>query len=249
MKAFWWFEENSIAGMARPGFNAVPWFDFSYVEAVMVGWIGRFSSGSTPLNAFYDHLRDYGHRIRKSHQIDDISADEALRVLNSKAGLRDVLGRIKARSQILESYEVSDDALHFQFNNQRLQWECDYLRREDIAIVVSLTEHHHDRDVLAEHFDTYHLGIEDMDAPRLEQVQQLAGIVQTARSRRQRITVHCLAGIGRTSTMLMGAHLLLGVPLGEIKARIERQNPAFVLTGKQSAFIDSIENGAGVRRG
>ncbi len=27
MKAFWWFKQDSIAGMARPGFNSVPWFD------------------------------------------------------------------------------------------------------------------------------------------------------------------------------------------------------------------------------
>jgi hypothetical protein len=29
MKAFWWFKENEIAGMARPGINCTRWFDFS----------------------------------------------------------------------------------------------------------------------------------------------------------------------------------------------------------------------------
>jgi hypothetical protein len=36
MKAFWWFKENSIAGMARPGFNSVRWFDLPFDEALLL---------------------------------------------------------------------------------------------------------------------------------------------------------------------------------------------------------------------
>jgi len=33
MKALWWFKDNQIAGMARPGFNHSQWFDMPFDDA------------------------------------------------------------------------------------------------------------------------------------------------------------------------------------------------------------------------
>lgn len=81
----------------------------------------------------------------------------------------------------------------------------------------------HDR--LAKDFSVHHIGIEDLGAPQIEQVQQLAGI-------------------GRTSTMIVGAHLLLGENAEALRVRIRERNPSFASSGKQGAFLSALEQRA-----
>ena len=46
MQAFWWYKENLIAGMGRPGFNRINWLDFTPEIAELLGWLGRYESGT-----------------------------------------------------------------------------------------------------------------------------------------------------------------------------------------------------------
>src|SRR5262249_4776107 len=108
MKAFWWFKDNSIAGMARPGFNAVHWCDLPFDEAVLSGWIGQFSSGSESLASFRKHLSDYAPKIYKFYGLDAESGTQAINVFDKLAGLTSVFDRLAARTQILQSLEVTD---------------------------------------------------------------------------------------------------------------------------------------------
>lgn len=240
MRAFWWFEENEIAGMARPGFNCTPWFDFSFEEAILVGWLGQFSSGSTSRGDFHDHVRDYGTKVLKFYKLDAESAAQATSPLKTRPGLLDVLKRISERSQLLESYDVTDDHIHFEFSKKRLNWEIDYLKRQGIEKIVTLTEQYHDKALVGEHFEVHHFSITDMEPPRIEQVSKFAEIIRTSQASRKTLAVHCLAGIGRTSTMLMGAHLAMGQKLDELKIKIVRRNPSFNLTGSQGEFLKSL---------
>jgi len=50
-----------------------------------------------------------------------------------------------------------------------------------------------------------------------------------------------MAGIGRTSTMIVAAHIVLGEELDGLLQKISVQMPTFSLTVKQAAFIHSIE--------
>lgn len=63
MKAFWWFKENSIAGMARPGFNLVRLADLSFEESVLLGWLGQYSNGRAEMSTFHRHLNTYVPKI------------------------------------------------------------------------------------------------------------------------------------------------------------------------------------------
>ena len=89
----------------------------------------------------------------------------------------------------------------------RLNLEIDFLKKQDIRTIVSLTENHNQKEELGNHFNLHHLAIEDLKPPQFEQVLHVAEIIRKARAERKRVVVHCMAGIGRTSTMLMAAHL------------------------------------------
>ena len=73
MKSFWWFKDNSIAGMARPGFNEVRWFDLPFDETLIYGWIGQRSCGTEPVESLKKHFWEYGSKIKGFHKVDDES--------------------------------------------------------------------------------------------------------------------------------------------------------------------------------
>ena len=226
--------------MARPGFNGAHWFDLPFEEAVLVGWLGQFSSGAESLDSFRDHLHVYGTKVAKFYGMDEKSSRHALESLLERSNLLEVLGRLASRTKLLENFEVNADKIHFQYSAERLTWEIDYLKKKKIATVVSLTERHHQKDVLQDHFSLHHFSIEDLNAPSFEQVANLAEIIKESQRRNEIIAVHCLAGIGRTSTMLMGAHLLLDDSIEDLKRLLARQNPSFKLVGEQAEFIGSL---------
>ncbi len=240
MKAFWWFKENSIAGMGRPGFNAVHWFDLSFTEAVLLGWLGKYSSGSASLESFRSHLKTYAPKILKFYHIDEKKDAQALEIFAENAGIRKTMVTLIERTNIFEHFEIVDDQLNVTLSRQRLNYEIEFLKKNRIRKVVSLTENHHQKESLQEHFDLHHIGIEDLNAPKLEQVHHLAEVIQSSVKNKESIAVHCLAGIGRTSTMLMASHIVLGEQADEVESRLKKQNPTFVLTGSQGEFIRSL---------
>jgi atypical dual specificity phosphatase len=237
MKAFWWYKENEIAGMARPGFNCTRWFEFPFDQALVVGWIGQHSSGETRLADFHEHVHQYGAKILKFYDLTPDAASRIYQNLCDRNGLLATLKRLSDGSQLLEAYDVTESTLRFEFSQSRLESEIAFLKSQEIEQIVSLTERHHSKDLLDRHFDTYHFSINDLDPPRLHQVRELSEVLQNAKNSGRKLAVHCLAGIGRTSTMLIGAHLLMGESLDSLKAHVSRQNPAFVFTGKQAEFL------------
>jgi len=86
----------------------------------------------------------------------------------------------------------------------------------------------------------HHLSIEDITPPKLEQVYNLAEQLCAALDAGHKVAVHCLFGVGRTTTMLIAAHLVLGYTLHDLKAWIRRCNPGFLFRGSQAAFIDEV---------
>jgi predicted protein tyrosine phosphatase len=241
MKAFWWFKENAVAGMARPGFNCSSWFDFPFEEAVAIGWIGKITTTSAGIADFRKHIFDYGPRIAKFHGLDETGFDRAVDVFETEKGIKKVFDRILKQTKILTAVDISNDKIQLVFNSHRLKYEVDQLREREFTTLVSLTEHHHDWQTLALTFDTHHIAIEDLNAPTKEQAQRLAEILKIAKKFDEKVVVHCLAGIGRTSTMLLAAHILNGENVEDLQALLRKQNPNFILTGKQSEFIQSLK--------
>ena len=207
MKAFWWFKKNSIAGMGRPGFNAVHWFDLPFDEAVLLGWLGQHSSGTHSLASFRKHLQTYAPRIFKFYGLDDAAGAKVLEVFNENQGVLKVFEKLAHNTKNFRHFEIFENELKFSLSESRLQEEIRFLKSQSIDNIISLTEHHHQKDILQNDFKIHHFSIEDLGAPKLEQVSQLAEVIQKALGKNETMAVHCLAGIGRTSTMLM-LHIL-----------------------------------------
>lgn len=240
MKAFWWFEENAMAGMARPGFNAVRWFDLPFEEAVLLGWIGRHSGGLLSLSSFRENLRHYVPRIYQFHGVSEAEYKKLVLDFDDARVISEVLSRLSARTQVLSGHRVSGDQVEVEFNRQRLEAEIGFLKRQGIHRIVSLTEDHHSRDLLSQHFSVHHIRIEDLHPPTRDQAVELAQILQRSRDHRETVAIHCLAGIGRTSTMLAASHILQGEDLEGLMEKLKRKNPSFVLSEAQRSFLRGL---------
>jgi protein-tyrosine phosphatase len=226
--------------MARPGFNSYRWFDLPFEEAVLMGWIGQFSSSTQSLAAFRKHVRTYGAKIYPFHKVDKSAFEKSVLGFDSDSEIIRVLERINARTNVLENYQIKGDEISFELSHTRMNYEIDCLKKQGIETIVTLTERHHGKDALENHFELHHLSIEDLNAPRVEQAGQLAEIIRTSQKTNKKLAVHCLAGIGRTSTMLMAAHILMGDSFESVKQIVAKKNPKFILTGPQADFVHAV---------
>lgn len=242
MRALWWFEEGQIAGMARPGFNCTHFFDYPYDEAVLMGWLGLFSTGHAPREDFITRMETYCPKVAPFFGVGEEENQKLMETFRTKAGLLDVLSKISKRAKHLKSFDVTDTDIHFEYCGDRLNDEMEHLKSLGIKSIVSLTEDHHNRDELSENFETHHFSIFDLDAPSMEQVTELSEIIKKSKQDKEAVAVHCLAGIGRTSTMLIASHLILGESLESLKTLVERQNPTYKLTGRQKEIIESVQS-------
>ena len=242
MKALWWFEEGLIAGMARPGFNCTHFFDYPYDEAVLMGWLGLFSSGKRPRQELINQMKTYCPKVAPYFGKSEEDNRQLMELYQTKEGLLDGLKKISQRAKHLKRFDVTEADIHFEYSAERLDEEIKSLKKLGIQSIVTLTEEHHNRAELAEHFQVHHFSIYDLDAPSVEQVNQLAEIIRKSKIDESPMAVHCLAGIGRTSTMLIAAHLVLGGKFENIMEIIKRQNPSYTLSGSQKKIIDTIQN-------
>jgi protein-tyrosine phosphatase len=95
-------------------------------------------------------------------------------------------------------------------------------------------------DVKTCNFRWLHAPIHDMDTPgaAFEAAWAEAGLViSAALDRRERIAIHCAAGLGRTG--LLAARVLVDRGLGaeEAIARVRRARPGTIETARQAAFV------------
>lgn len=72
--------------------------------------------------------------------------------------------------------------------------------------LVSLVEQDPHPVVSSSPLDVHHFPTRDQIPPSLDDVAAFADLLVT----RKRVVVHCVAGLGRTTTMIMGGLILLG---------------------------------------
>lgn len=240
MKAFWWFQQNFVAGMARPGFNSCRWFDLPLDEALVMGWLGQHSAGPISLKAFRAHVQTYLPKTISFYQVDETAKQRILSDLENHKTLETIVNRLAERSKFFTQASINNDQLHFQLNRKQVDNEIAFLKDQQINRIVSLTEDHHLRDDLANHFQLDHISIVDMGAPTKIQAQQLAEILEVSEKNGQRLAVHCLAGIGRTSTMLLAAEIIRGKPFEDTLRHVQKQNPVYAFVGPQAEFIRNL---------
>lgn len=241
MKTFWWFMEGRVAGMGRPGFNRCHWSDFSLEEALVLSWLGKQTEAALSVHDLRQYLDRYAPKVAPFYKLTHDTIPDQIKSLHERTALLDVLEQLNAKTQLFQQIDwVEDDAqprLHLTRDLTRLQDEIDLLKQHRISVLISLTEHPMDYDHLNGHFTLHHLPIEDVSPPNHEQVYALAHLLTTAFEVGENVAVHCLAGLGRTTTMLIAAYLVQGYTLRDLTTWIRRQNPHFLFVGSQAQFV------------
>ena len=102
MKAFWWFEDGLIAGMARPGFNNVKWFELTFEEGVLLSWLGRYSSGHHNRSEFQEHLESYVPKMAKFYKFNPKQVDEKVAVFNCDKTTEQFLGSLADKTKLFK---------------------------------------------------------------------------------------------------------------------------------------------------
>lgn len=244
MPALWWFMEGRVAGMGRPGFNRYRGADFSLEEAIVFSWLGKLSDPTPTLRHFWQFLEDYGPKIAPFHEPSALPIADRLARLRERAPLLEVIECLSVKTQAFENVSWHDEGpeprLRLTRNMQQLETEIELLKCHRLSVLISLLEQPFDHDILGEHFTLHHFPIEDITPPSPQQVYALAEHLCSALDTGHRVAVHCLAGVGRTTTMLIAAHLVLGYTLPDLKAWIRQCNPHFLFQGSQAVFIDDF---------
>jgi hypothetical protein len=236
LRASWWWRAGTVAGSARPGFGRLPWAELDAVEAALLSWIGSRPGHEAALDGLADFLDMYLER-RRAHAVENSPELRAtVEALTEPDELRRGLDRLAERTGVrghLRGGSVDIEA-------ERLDEEAELLRQSGIEVLVSLMEREPDDALAAAGWEVHHFALDDMLPPRREQVEALAGLLADCSSRGKAVAVHCLAGIGRTTTMLAGTELLQGRSLEDVSLAMAAANPSFRQVGPQWEFLRTL---------
>ena len=111
------------------------------------------------------------------------------------------------------------------------------LQRERIGAIVSLTESFPEQLIGETCFETLHLPIVDMTAPATTQIRQFVEFVDDALARGLAVGVHCLAGLGRTGTMVACYLVSQGDSPEDAIRKVRQARPGSVQTEGQEAAV------------
>jgi atypical dual specificity phosphatase len=121
-----------------------------------------------------------------------------------------------------------------------------WLRRQGIQLLISLTEDRPRRDWVNEAgMLVYHVPVEDMEPPTQEQLDRCVSAITRALDREMPVAVHCGAGLGRTGSVLAAYLVSRGMTAPAAIARIRKLRPHSIETDEQ---VEAIEHYARRRR-
>jgi len=116
--------------------------------------------------------------------------------------------------------------------------ELDWLRKQGIQLVLTLTENPLRRDWLQEaSLLGLHVPVEDMTPPTADQLQECVSAIAKAHEQNMGVAVHCYAGKGRTGTVLAGYFVHRGMSPEEAIAHVRSIRPGSVETPEQEEAI------------
>jgi atypical dual specificity phosphatase len=117
---------------------------------------------------------------------------------------------------------------------EELQW----LRRQGIELLVSLTEEPLRRDWLDDAgLLAFNVPMEDMEAPTQEQLDRCVSAITRATGRNMGVAVHCGAGLGRTGVVLACYLVSRGHPADNALMKVRRLRPGSIETDEQADAV------------
>jgi hypothetical protein len=230
--------------MGRPGFNQCHWYDLCLEEGIVLSWLGKQHQTTLMLESLWQHVEIHGPKVAPFYDLSAAAVHSRLCYLRHRDTLLSVVNSLHAKAGILQEVTWQDcgtrATLRFLPNAQRLHHELALLRHYDVSVVISLLEQPPDQTILDTYFEVYHLPVEDVTPPSYEQVYAFAGILQTALAAGKNVVTHCLAGVGRITTMLVAAYLVQGYRWSELVAWVRARNPHFQFKGSQVVFLQEL---------
>ncbi len=86
-----------------------------------------------------------------------------------------------------------------------------------------------------------HIPVADYTAPTLNQVQEAVVMISSCLGRNMPIAVHCLAGLGRTGTILACYLVSTGMPANDAISSIRGLRPGSIETSEQETVVYEYE--------
>jgi atypical dual specificity phosphatase len=123
-----------------------------------------------------------------------------------------------------------------------IDYDLQALRAAGITCLITLTENDLPQDALARNgLKNVHLPIRDREPPTIGQITMLLMRMESLHRHGEVLAVHCLAGIGRTGTVLACWLIREGLTAEEALRRVRRIEPRFVQTDRQELFLRQYE--------
>lgn len=244
LRSFWWFIEGRVGGMGRLGFNQCHWFDLSFEEGEVLSWLGKQHVSTSALAGLWSYLNQHGPKAATFYGLQPDEARDRLNSLRERAVLLAVLERLQTRTGIFDDLAWVDEnaqpALRLTTSAQRRQHEVALLKQYNVGVLISLLEQPLDHPELRNDFEVFHVPVEDIEPPSCDQVYTFAETLVTSMAAGKTVVTHCLAGIGRTTTMLIAAYLVQGYPLRDLAAWVRVRNPHYLFHGTQVRFLQEL---------
>ena len=123
-----------------------------------------------------------------------------------------------------------------------IDYDLAALKAVGVTCLITLTEYDLPQDALARHgLRNVHLPIRDREPPTVAQITMLLMRMDSLLRRGEVLAAHCLAGLGRTGTILAAWLVREGLTAEESLRRVRRIEPQFVQSVEQEQFLKRYE--------
>lgn len=126
---------------------------------------------------------------------------------------------------------------------QEIDYDLKALQRVGVNCLVTLTERAPETEEMAEYgIDNIWSAIPDMEAPSLEQAEEICQQIEQRLQADEVVAVHCRAGLGRTGTILAAYLIWEGLPALTALETVRRVEPRWVQSDVQVSFLEAFSN-------